>query len=86
MNKEQIFQIIKKYTYEIAPELEEVPISPTDSLKNLGIDSVNRAEIIMIVMEDLSLNIPRIELAGSKNIGELADIFVEKLEARNSQS
>ncbi len=83
MNKEQIFQIIKKYTCEIAPELEKVPITPTDSLKNLGIDSVNRAEIIMMVMEDLSLNIPRIELAGAKNIGELADLFVGKLEARN---
>ena len=83
MNKEQIFKIIKKYTCEIAPELEKVPISQTDSLKNLGIDSVNRAEIIMMVMEDLSLNIPRIELAGAKNLGELADIFAVKLEAVN---
>jgi polyketide biosynthesis acyl carrier protein len=83
MNKEQIFNIIKKHTCEIAAELEKEPISPTDSLKNLGIDSVNRAEIIMMVMEDLSLNIPRIELAGANNIGELADIFAEKLEARN---
>lgn len=83
MNKEQIFKIIKKSTCEIAPELEEVLISPTDSLKSLGIDSVNRAEIIMMVMEDLSLNIPRIELAGAKNLGELADIFACKLEAVN---
>ncbi|RQH10636.2 MgcL [Okeania hirsuta] len=79
MNKEQIFNIIKKHTCEIAPELERVPLSPTDSLKNLGIDSVSRAEIIMMVMEDLSLNIPRIELAGANNLGELADIFASKL-------
>jgi polyketide biosynthesis acyl carrier protein len=83
MNKEQIFDIIKTYICEIAPELKKVPISTTDSLKNLGIDSVSRAEIVMMVMEDLSLNIPRIELAGAKNLGELADIFAEKLEARN---
>ncbi|MGD1713004.1 acyl carrier protein [Hydrocoleum sp. CS-953] len=79
MSKEQILNIIRKYTREIAPELEEVPLEPTDSLKNLGIDSVNRAEIIMMVMEDLSLNIPRIELAGANNIGELADLFAAKL-------
>ncbi|NEQ83297.1 MAG: acyl carrier protein [Moorea sp. SIO2I5] len=83
MNKKQIFNIIKKYTCEIAPELKKVPIGPTDSLKNLGIDSVNRAEIIMMVMENLSLNIPRIELAGAQNLGELADIFAGKLEAKN---
>lgn len=79
MNNEQIFNLIKKHTREVAPELEDVPLERTDSLKNLGIDSVNRAEIIMMVMEDLSLNIPRIELAGAKNIGELADIFAAKL-------
>ncbi|NEP57568.1 MAG: acyl carrier protein [Symploca sp. SIO2G7] len=79
MNKEQVLQLIKKYTREVAPELEEVPLEATDSLKNLGIDSVNRAEIIMMVMEELSLNIPRIELAGANNMGELADLFVAKL-------
>nr|5KP6_B Chain B, CurB [Lyngbya majuscula]5KP8_B Chain B, CurB [Lyngbya majuscula] len=78
MSKEQVLKIIKKYTREIAPELEDSPLEPTDSLKKLGIDSVNRAEIIMMVMEDLSLNIPRIELAGAKNIGELADLFAAK--------
>jgi polyketide biosynthesis acyl carrier protein len=80
MDKNKILNLIKKYTREVAPELEEVPLKPTDSLKNLGIDSVNRAEIIMMVMEDLSLNVPRIELAGANNIGELADIFLSKLE------
>ncbi|NEQ84046.1 MAG: acyl carrier protein [Moorea sp. SIO2I5] len=79
MSKEQVLKLIIKYTREVAPELEEAPLEPTDSLKNLGIDSVNRAEIIMMVMEDLSLNIPRIELAGANNIGELADLFAAKL-------
>lgn len=79
MNREKILHLIRKHTREIAPELEEAPLDETDSLKNLGIDSVNRAEIIMMVMEDLSLNIPRIELAGANNIGELADLFAGKL-------
>ncbi|MEM1168620.1 MAG: acyl carrier protein [Cyanobacteria bacterium P01_H01_bin.35] len=79
MDKEKILKLIKKHTREIAPELEEAPLEPTDSLKNLGIDSVSRAEILMMVMEDLSLNIPRIELAGANNIGELADLFAAKL-------
>ena len=79
MDNEVILKIIKKYTREVAPELEEVPLERTDSLKNLGIDSVNRAEIIMMVMEELSLNIPRVELAGAQNLGELADLFAAKL-------
>ncbi len=77
--KEKVLELIIKYTREVAPELEQVPLGPTHSLKNLGIDSASRAEIIMMIMEELSLNIPRIELAGANNIGELAEIFAAKL-------
>ena len=79
MTQNQIFDLIKKYTLEIAPELAGKSIDSTDSLKDLGVDSMSRAEIIMMVMEDLSLNIPMITLAGAKNMGELAELFKTKL-------
>ncbi len=79
MDRDKILTIIRKSIREIAPELEDASLAPTDSLKQLGVDSVNRAEIMMMVMEELSLNIPRVELAGAKNIGELADLFAAKL-------
>ena len=78
-----IFELIKKYIYEIVPELVQVSIKPNDSLNNLGIDSVNRAEIIVMVMEELDLHIPLIELAGAKNIGEVANLFAAKLETNH---
>ena len=81
INHNKIFEIIKKYIYEVVPELEKVFLKTTDSLKELGIDSVNRAEIIMMVMEELDLHIPLIELAAAQNIGEIADLFAAKLEA-----
>ena len=79
----QIFELIKKYTYDIVPELAKVSLKPTDSLQQLEIDSMNRAEIIMMVMEELDLHIQLIELAGAKNIGELADLFAAKLEVNH---
>ena len=85
IKKKKVFELIEKYTCELTPELKGISIEPTDSLQNLGIDSVNRAEIVMMVMEDLSLNIPRIELAGAQNIGELADLFAAKLEEVNQK-
>ncbi len=80
-NKNPIFQLIKKNIYKVEPELETVSLKTTDSLKKLGIDSVNRAEILMMVMEELDFYIPLIELAGAQNIGELADVIAAKLEA-----
>ena len=83
INNNPILELIKKYIYYVVPELEKVSLEPTDSLKNLGIDSMNRVEIIMMVMEELDLHIPLIELAGAKNIGELNDLFAAKLEAHH---
>ncbi|MBD2504909.1 type I polyketide synthase [Anabaena azotica] len=82
-NNNRILQIIKKSVYEVEPKLEKYPLKTTDSLKQLGVDSVNRAEILTMVMEELDLHIPLIQLAGAQNIGELADLFATKLEAHH---
>ena len=76
--KEQVLKLIKKSTREIAYELEDATLEPTDSLKGLGLNSVDRAEVLMMVMEELDLSVPLVELAGANNIGELADLFVSK--------
>jgi len=39
--------------------------------------SVDRAESAMLVQELLDLSVPRVELFGPKNIGELADLFLQ---------
>jgi hypothetical protein len=36
-----------------------------------------------MVMEELDLHIPLIQLAGAQNIGELAGLFATKLEAHH---
>jgi polyketide biosynthesis acyl carrier protein len=42
---------------------------------------VDRAEIAMLVQESLVLSISRVDLFGPKNIGQLADLFLQKLDA-----
>lgn len=78
MNKEKIFEIIQHYTREVMPELESHAFQRTDRLVDLGANSVDRAEIITMTMEALSLQIPRVELFGATNLGELADVLYEK--------
>jgi len=39
---------------------------------------MDRAEIVGLVLESLNLNIPRIELFGAENIGQLAEIIHDK--------
>ena len=79
MNKDQLLEIIAKHTREILPGLDSHDFVESDRLTDLGANSVDRAEIAMLVQETLSLKISRVELFGPKNIGELAELFLAKL-------
>jgi polyketide biosynthesis acyl carrier protein len=78
MNKEAILKIIVDHTCEVIPKLKNHEFKPGDRLVDLGANSVDRAEIITMTMDSLTLRIPRVELFGAKNIGELAEVFYEK--------
>ncbi|KZE73102.1 MULTISPECIES: acyl carrier protein [Paenibacillus] len=79
MHKEEVFEIVKRCICEVLPELKDHPFHYEDRLVDLGADSVDRADIVMKTMEALSLNIPRVELSGVKNVGELTDALYAKL-------
>lgn len=81
MQSDELLALIASRTCAVLPALEGHSFRRSDRLQDLGADSVDRAEILMLVLESLSLQIPRIELFGPKNIGELADLLHEKLRA-----
>ncbi|WP_416042342.1 acyl carrier protein [Bacillus subtilis] len=81
MDKQRIFEVLITNICEVLPELDAHRFEPEDQLVELGADSVDRAEIITLVLEDLSLKIPRIELSGVKNIGELAEVLYDKVQS-----
>jgi polyketide biosynthesis acyl carrier protein len=80
MNKTLILELIAKHTRDILPGLDDHRFVESDRLTDLGANSVDRAEISMMVQESLSLIVPRIELFGPKNIGELAELLMMKLQ------
>jgi polyketide biosynthesis acyl carrier protein len=78
MTKAEILDLIATHTREVLPGLEDHQFVAADRLVELGANSVDRAEIAMLVQESLRLSIPRVELFGPKNIGELAELFLKK--------
>lgn len=79
MNVNDIFDIIVRNTREVVPGLQEHQFQFDDSLRDLGANSVDRSEIVMMTLESLSLNMPMIQLARAENMGDLASILHEKL-------
>jgi len=75
MKKEEVFNIIVNNICDVIPALKKHTFQPNDILKDLGANSLDRTEIIEMTMESLSLEIPRVEIYGAKNIQELVDIF-----------
>jgi len=81
MEKQAIFNLVVRTVCEVIPELEGHAFQPDDRLVDLGANSVDRAEIVTMTLEALSLSIPRVELSEAKNIGELVRILYEKSRA-----
>ena len=81
MTKFELLELIARHTREIVPGLDAHRFVAADRLVDLGANSVDRAEIAMLVQESLGLSIPRVELFGPTNIGELAELFLTKFDA-----
>jgi polyketide biosynthesis acyl carrier protein len=78
MTRENIFELITSHCCEIRPGLKTHTFHPSETLEELGADSVDRIDILNMVMESMSLKIARVKVFGAKNIGELADILYEQ--------
>lgn len=75
MNQQAIFDVIVGHTRELLPELENHAFVHTDSLRALGANSLDRADIIMSTLDSLNLQMSLLELAKAENIWELAGII-----------
>ena len=86
MSNDDVFQLIAACARRVLPGTEAHEFRREDRLAELGATSMDRAEILMLMLESLSLNMPRTELAGPRNMGALADLVHARLEAaRNAR-
>lgn len=81
MTENEIFDVVVGHTREILTELADHQFTSTDSLRELGANSIDRAEIITMTLESVEVSVPLVELAGAKNIGELVSIVHAKSSA-----
>lgn len=78
MNADEIFNVIKESILSVLPDLDATRIVPQASLRDLGANSVDRADIVIQAMEALHLKFPLHELAAVKNLQGLVDFLGAK--------
>ncbi|WP_133719198.1 acyl carrier protein [Methylocaldum gracile] len=81
MTREEIFEVIKRNIREILYGLGDEEINIEASLKDLGANSIDRADIVTQSMADLQLKMSLIELGSARNISDLVDLFYRKQQA-----
>jgi acyl carrier protein len=75
MNEHQIFEIVRKHLTTIVPTIDASAVTPDSSMKALGASSLDIVEVVSCSMRELRVRVPRSELQGLKNIGELVGLL-----------
>jgi len=78
MTKDDVFKIVKDCTMAILPDLAEDDIKIELSLREIGANSIDRADIAVNSMEALGLKMSMVEFGQAKNIQELVNLLYEK--------
>ena len=78
MNQEDILQLIVQHAREVLPSLEGRKLGPTDSLRELGANSMDRSEIVMMTLEAIDMDIPLADTVKARSIGELAQLLADR--------
>lgn len=77
--QQRVREVLHQKIRDIVPGLEGHAFRDSDSLTDLGANSVDRAEIVMMTIETFGIEIPRTELVKATNIGELADLIAARV-------
>ncbi|MBC3988132.1 acyl carrier protein [Streptomyces sp. AC563] len=77
MSQEEIFKALMSVFSEIVPEVDVSAATPQDSLRDLGANSIDRADIITETMEAAGVSLPMVRFADAKSIGDIVRVIDE---------
>jgi polyketide biosynthesis acyl carrier protein len=75
MDQEAILAVLAQTVREVVPEVDGAAIATDRTLRDLGCNSIDRAEIVTLVMERLAVTVPVSHLHSGQDIGTLVALF-----------
>lgn len=77
MAEDAVFQTVKNAASSVMTDLSPDMLTEQASLRELGANSLDRAEILMRVMEQQKLMVPMIRFAMCQNLADIAGTLRE---------
>jgi polyketide biosynthesis acyl carrier protein len=75
MSQNEILQTFKSVFSDVVPEVDIDGITLQQSMRDLGANSIDRAEILTDTMEQLGVVLPMVSFAEARNIGDIVAIL-----------
>ena len=75
MTQDAIFETVKRNVLAVLPDVEPGQISIDGRLGDLGANSVDRADVVTLTMEDLGLTIPISEFQEVSDLRSLVELL-----------
>lgn len=67
--------VVRKHLAVICPHIPTDAMTPEASMRDLGASSLDIVEVVSCSMRELRVRIPRTELQGLRNLGDLAGLL-----------
>ena len=77
MTRDLILSTVQKYLVDAVDDLDPTTIDTSQSMKDLGANSLDIVEVVSRTMRELKIKVPRAELAKLSNIDGLVDLLYE---------
>ena len=78
LNKNEVFEVIKQKIVKVLPGISKEQVDIGKSLSELGANSIDRMEVVVLSMESIGIKFPLVELAEIKNLEGLVEFFYNK--------
>lgn len=75
MTNAEIFETVKQNVLKVLPNLRPDDVTTEGTLTDLGANSVDRADVVTMSMEDLGLTVPVSEFQEVHDIRSLVDVL-----------
>jgi polyketide biosynthesis acyl carrier protein len=81
MEPDAVFATLLAQIRDVVPELDGHAFARTQSMADLGVNSIERSEVLLLTLDALGLRVSPVAFHGARNIGELSDLIHAKLAA-----
>lgn len=70
-----VLDTLRRHIVMVVPEVDPAHVARNVSMAELGCNSIDRAEVVTLTLEELRLDVPVAEFQGLPDLGALVDLM-----------